>query len=114
MHLQGSTVFVLSVYRGKKMFFDTIINKVANLLIDVTRNRLLNKNTPKGIMLLIAGGYSFNFLTERQVNVLISLLSNISISWLDIYLLIFNIFVIFLIVMGAWLIFAKVKKISKN
>ena len=94
------------------MFFEAIINKIVNLCIDITRNRLLNKNTPKGIMLLIAGGYSFNVLTEKQVNVLISLLSNLSISWLDIYLLIFNIFVIFLIVMGAWLIFAKVKKIN--
>ncbi len=94
------------------MFFDTIINKVVNLFVDVTRNRLLNKNTPKGIMLLIAGGYSFNFLNERQVNVLISLLSSMSISWFDIYVLIFNIFVMFLILMGCWLIFAKIKKIN--
>jgi hypothetical protein len=81
---------------------------------DVARNRLLNRHTPKGILLLLAGAYSFDFLSENQVNFLISLFSNMDFQWLDIYLALANFFVMFLVLMGAWLIFAKVKKINRD
>ena len=90
------------------------INKTADVGVDVARNRLLNQHTPKGILLLLSGAYSFELLNDHQVNFIISLLSMSNISWLDIYLLLLNLIVIFLLLMGAWLIFAKVKKINKG
>lgn len=99
----------------------SIIGKVLGLLKsnggqiigDVARNRLLNKNTPKGIALLLSGGFIFGYLNEQQVNFIVTLVSGLNITWSDMYLLIINVFVVFILAMGGWLIFAKVKKMTK-
>ncbi len=85
-----------------------IITKIMST--SIFNDRLLNTKTPKGILLLLGGGFSFGYLNENQVNFLISLYKNVDINMFDFYLLVANLIMIFMISMGAWLVFAKVKK----
>lgn len=92
------------------MFTVKLLRLFADTGNAILKNRLLNKHTPKGLLLLIAGGYAFKALDAKEVNLLISLLSGANISWVDIYIFVLNVCVIFLIGMGLWFVFAKVKQ----
>ena len=85
-----------------------IISKIINA--NILSERILNTKTPKGILLLLGGAVSFGYLNENQVNFLISLYKDIDISIFDFYLLMANLIMMFMISMGLWLVFAKVKK----
>lgn len=92
-----------------------LLKPIIGLLTDFSRNRLMNKKTPTGILVLLSAGYGFNYLNEKQVNFLITLLSSIDFDIWDFYILLLNGLVIFAIAMGCWLTFAKVKaKIKKE
>jgi hypothetical protein len=87
-----------------------ILGGVVDVGGSIIRQRVLNKHTPKGVVLLLSGSYFFKYLDENQVNFLMQLLGNIQWSLKDLYFIIFNAVAIFLLAMGMWLIFAKVKQ----
>lgn len=87
-----------------------IASKIISIGGDIMKQRLLNKHTPKGVVLLLSGAYSFGYLNQEQVNFLLLLLSNVNLSTYDLYLFLLNIIVIFILYLGCFYVFAKVKQ----
>jgi hypothetical protein len=78
---------------------------------DVARNRILNQNTSKGILLLVGAGYLFEMIDEQKLNVLITLLSGSNIGYSDVYFFLFNCAMIYLAYRGVMLILKRAEKL---
>lgn len=80
----------------------------------IIKNRLLNKKTPAGILLAVAGIYGVTSVThgefnKEEVEFIISILSGVNLSFFNITIIIIGFIALFFIAMGLWLVFAKVK-----
>ncbi len=76
----------------------------------IARNRLLNKHTSKGILMLSTAGYLFDVIDEQKLNVIISILAGSSIGYSDIYLFLFNCLIIYSVYKGIVLILKRAEK----
>lgn len=91
----------------------SIIGKVLGLLKsnggqiigDVARNRLLNKHTPKGLLLAISSLTALGYIDTDKANLLVTLVSGSNISWSDIYVALVNITFIYTAYRGLKLIY---------
>lgn len=73
-----------------------LFKPMVNLIINVSRNRLINRQTAQGVSLLVVVGIAFGGLNDVQANLIMNILSGQNIGYMDIWIFSVNIALLYL------------------
>ncbi|MFL1781266.1 hypothetical protein ABSA28_00986 [Candidatus Hepatincolaceae symbiont of Richtersius coronifer] len=83
-------------------FIKNFLKAAATLTEDIIRNRILNKNTPKGISFIVAGLMGVGLIDKTTGNNIIALLANSGLTYFDMVLYGLSASLIFLGIYYLW------------